>query len=127
NEDPVKAVLREIREEFGIEAAIVPLACRPRVAYDGGPGQIEPPYTLLNCRVAPDHEHVDCVYFCRVVSGYPGVPEDPRSPVIWVAPAQPAAGALDHDGPAVPFPPDVQALALEAIRLVSGRVEAGVR
>jgi 8-oxo-dGTP pyrophosphatase MutT (NUDIX family) len=120
-EDPLEATLREISEEFGIEAEALPLA--PRVEYAGGPRQIEPPYTILNCIVSDDHEHVDHVYFCRAVKGYPGVPEDPETPIFWFDAEELALGEAPLNGANVPFPPDVQALGIEAIRLAS-RVEA---
>jgi 8-oxo-dGTP pyrophosphatase MutT (NUDIX family) len=122
-EDPVEAVLREVREEFAIEAEVVPLA--PRVSYAGGPRQLEPPFTVLLCPVEPGHEHVDLVYFLRLVSGYPGRNHEPDSPIHWVDEATlrteeglPLAGEC---GPVMPFAPDVRALGLEAIRLVSAR------
>jgi 8-oxo-dGTP pyrophosphatase MutT (NUDIX family) len=116
-EDPVQATLREIREEFGIEAEVIPTA--PRVEYKGGPPQIEPPFTILNCRVGPDHEHVDMVYFCRLVSGYPGRSHDPDNPVEWVDEATLRAGEipLGGCGDEVEVAPDVRALALEALRI----------
>ena len=114
NEDPAQAVLREIEEEFGVKASILPLS--PRVPYNGGPAHIEAPHAMLDCYPAPDHGHIDCVYYCRVESGYPGVSYDPDSPIIWLDAAALEQGALPHDGADVPIPPDVQALGLEAIR-----------
>jgi len=114
NEDPVQAVLREINEEFGIVASVLPLA--QRTPFAGGPEQLEPPHAMLDCIVAPDHVHVDLCYYCRLESGYPGVPEDPASPVIWVDAETLQAGTLPRDGSPVAIPPDVQAMCLEAIR-----------
>ena len=131
-EDPVEAVLREVKEEYDVEAEVVPLA--PRVAYSGGPRQLEPPYTVLVCPVEPGHEHVDLVYFLRLTAGDPGRSHDPDSPIYWVDAVTlrtedglPLAGEC---GPVMPFAPDVRALALEAIRLLSspplGRAERGL-
>jgi 8-oxo-dGTP pyrophosphatase MutT (NUDIX family) len=114
NEDPVQAVLREVREEFGVEASVLPL--KQRVAYAGGPEQLEPPHAMLDCIVTEDHVHIDLCYYCRLESGYPGVPEDPASPIVWVDAATLEAGTLPRDGADVAIPPDVQALGLEAIR-----------
>jgi len=114
NEDPVQAVLREINEEFGVVATVLPLT--PRTPYAGGPEQLEPPHAMLDCIVAPDHVHVDLCYYCRLESGYPGVPEDPASPVTWVDAETLAAGTLARDGEHIAIAPDVQALGLEAIR-----------
>ena len=117
-EDPVQATLREVREEFDLEAEVLPLA--PRVEYEGGPAQIEPPYAVLNCLVEPDHEHIDLVYFCRLVAGYPGRSHDPANPVEWIDAAtlsRDEALPLGSCGVDIPVPPDVRSLALEAIRL----------
>ncbi|HLF70607.1 MAG TPA: NUDIX domain-containing protein, partial [Dehalococcoidia bacterium] len=81
-EDPVEAVLREIAEEFSIEAEVLPIASR--VDYNGGPRPLEPPVAVLDCWVAPDHGHVDLVYYCRVVSGYPGRSYDDDGPIRWL-------------------------------------------
>jgi 8-oxo-dGTP pyrophosphatase MutT (NUDIX family) len=124
-EDPVEAVLREVREEFALEAEVVPLA--PRVSYSSGPAQLEPPYTLLVCPVEPNHEHIDLVYFLRVTAGYPGRSHDPDTAIRWVD-----ERTLREDdglhlagecGPEMPFAPDVRALGIEAIRLVSAYEE----
>lgn len=117
NEDPVQAVLREIREEFAIEAEIIPLS--RRLSYQGGPGQMEAPFAVLDCWPEPDHGHVDMVYFCTAVSGYPGVSHDPDNPIHWFSADDLAAGSASLNGKQVAFPPDVQALAIEAIRLAA--------
>jgi 8-oxo-dGTP pyrophosphatase MutT (NUDIX family) len=114
-EDPVSATLREVREEFDIEAEII--AAGPRVSYEGGPAQIAPPYTILICHPEPGHEHVDMVYFCRALSGYPGRSHDPGNPIIWFDLPQLERGSAPYRGLDVPFPPDVRALGIEAIRL----------
>lgn len=113
-EDPVEATLREVREEFAIEAEVMRLY--PRVDYEGGPKQIDPPYTILDCWPEPDHCHVDHVYLCRLVSGYPGTSHDPDSPILWLDAEQLSAGSATVDGRDVPFAPDVLSLSLETIR-----------
>jgi ADP-ribose pyrophosphatase YjhB (NUDIX family) len=124
NEDPVQAVQREIREEFCLETEILRLA--PRVEYAGGPQQLEPPFTILTFPFPdPPHEHIDLVYFLRVTSGYPGVCHDPENPIVWFDAEALAAGEAPVRGDHVPFPPDVRALGLEAIR-VAALAGAGV-
>lgn len=113
-EDPVQAVLREVTEEFGVEVEVLSMA--PRVDYEGGPKQVTPPYVILDCWPAPDHGHVDHVYFLRCLSGYPGVSHDPDNPIHWLTEEELAQGFWAQDGVERPFPPDVQALGLEAIR-----------
>lgn len=119
NEDPVQAVLREVREEFAIEAEILPLA--RRLPYTGGPAQLEPPAAVLDCWPEPDHGHVDLVYYLRAVSGYPGQSHDPENPIFWLTAADLERGSAVTNGHEVSFPPDVQALGLEAIRLAATR------
>jgi 8-oxo-dGTP pyrophosphatase MutT (NUDIX family) len=124
-EDPLEAALRELHEEFDVVAEVLPLA--PRVEFEGGPRQIEPPFTILNCSVAPDHEHIDHVYFCRLVSGYPGRSYDPDSPVFWLDAADLERGVASNNGVEVAIPPDVQALGLAALRLAASPAAAGAR
>jgi 8-oxo-dGTP pyrophosphatase MutT (NUDIX family) len=127
NEDPVQAVLREVEEEFAVQAEVLSLG--PRVAYAGGPTQIEPPYTILTFPFPdPPHEHIDLVYFLRVLSGYPGTSYDAENPIHWFTAEELAAGSAPRSDGAdqIPFPPDVQALGLEAIRLAAD-VTAGAR
>jgi 8-oxo-dGTP pyrophosphatase MutT (NUDIX family) len=120
NEDPIQAVLREIEEEFAVKAEVLPLA--PRATYTGGPPQLEPPHAMLDCW-AVDHGHVDLVYYCRLLSGYPGRSYEPDSPIMWLDTAALAQGSIEHDSTPVALPPDVQALGIEAIRQAA-RIEA---
>lgn len=123
-ESPQEAVLREVREEFGLEAGLLRLA--PRVKYEGGPRQTEPPYTVLEYWLAPDHGHIDYVYFLRCRAGYPGISHAPESPVCWLSTETLAAGHAEHNGERLPFPPDIQALGIEAIRLAAIREDISV-
>ncbi len=123
-EDPVQAVLREVSEEFNVEAEVLKLA--PTISYTGGPGQIEPPYTVLDCWPAPDHGHIDHVYFLRCVSGYPGRSHDPDNPIHWLGVEDLERGSASQDGVDRPFPPDVQALGIAAIRVASVHAESTI-
>jgi 8-oxo-dGTP pyrophosphatase MutT (NUDIX family) len=133
NEDPVQATLREIKEEFDLEAEVFTLDAR--LDYEGGPRQIDRPYAVLDCWPEPDHGHVDLVYFCRVVSGYPGRSHDPENPIFWFALDDFQRGSASPAGETqVAFPPDVRALGIAAIRLAStaarnrpANLEAGAR
>ena len=120
DEDPVQATLREIQEEFALEAEV--LALSPRFDYSGGPVQLEAPHCLIDCW-AGDHWHVNFVYFCRLVGGYPGVSEDPENPILWLDVAALESGAAPKGDELIAFAPDVQALAIESIR-AAGRVAA---
>ena len=117
-EDPVQAVVREVREEFAIEAEVMQVA--PRVDYHGGgPKQHEPPVAVLEYEPEPEHFHIDLVYFLRAVAGYPGISHDPENPVHWLDAADLATGAWTQAGVERTLPVDVQALALEALRLAA--------
>lgn len=115
NEDPVEAVLREVSEEFAVEAEVMRLA--PEMSFDGGPRQIEPPFTVQNCVIDVGHEHIDFVYFLNLRGGYPGRSYDADSPLVWFTAAELEAGTATHDGERRPFAPDVIRLGVEAIRL----------
>jgi 8-oxo-dGTP pyrophosphatase MutT (NUDIX family) len=119
-EDPVEAVLREVEEEFALKAEPLRLVERP--SYDG-PRQIEPPYAIQNCVIAPGHQHIDLVYFLRHVSGFPGRNYDTANPIVWADAGMLASGVLYRDGEASELHADVQALGTEAIRLAE-QVEA---
>jgi len=115
DEDPVTAVLREIREETGLEAEILPLARELPFAY---PEQVQAPYTILIEDIpGPDepHKHIDFIYFCRPVNGIAAAPE-----ACWVDEAALRSNdpvELAACGVAVPVAEDVRLLALEAIRM----------
>lgn len=119
-EDPVQAVLREVAEEFNVQAEVISLA--PRVEYEGGPKQVLAPYVILDCWPAPDHGHIDHVYFLRCVAGYPGRSHDPENPIHWLDKASLEQGYWAQGGKALPFPPDVQALGIEAIRYAAAAI-----
>ena len=113
-EDPLEAAMREVREEFAVEVEVMPIT--GRVQYQGGPRQIEPPYTILDCWPEPEHCHVDHVYLFRLISGYPGLSHDPDYPILWLNAEELSSGSATVHGQDVPFAPDVLALGLETIR-----------
>lgn len=116
-EDPVTAVLREIREETGLSAEVMTRELPVEVEY---PRQLPPPETIMvediDDPIVGRHEHVDLIYFCRLRDGE-GT-EGLRDGWVWVSEETLAAGdavALD-DGVEVTLPEDVRLLALAAIR-----------
>jgi 8-oxo-dGTP pyrophosphatase MutT (NUDIX family) len=115
-EDPVEATLREVREEFDVEARIIPTATRGPI---GLLQQIEPPFAIQVCPVEPGHEHVDMVYFLECLSGFPGRSYDADNPIVWLDAAQIARGSLARNGVEVDFLPDVRDLGLEALRVAA--------
>ena len=127
-EDPQEALLREIREETGLEAHIV---SRQRPLPFDYPAQVPPPYTILvenSSEPGGPHQHIDLIYFCRSLDGEALRPPTPEDVLVWVSEAQlrrNEALPLGRCGVDVPLAEDVRLLALEAIRAVrQGLVES---
>ena len=116
-EEPVEAVLREVLEETGIAAEIIPSASP--LPFDS-PRQLPPPYTiLLEDSPGPDgpHQHIDLIYFCRPLDAA-AVDPAPDPTLRWVHESELRDGrSLDVAGCGVAarVPEDVQRLALIAI------------
>ena len=117
DEDPVTAVLREVREETGLAAEVMPREMPVEVKY---PRQLPPPETIMvediDDPVAGPHQHIDLIYFCRLRDG--DGTEGLREGWVWVSGEELAVGAsvtLD-DGRSVTLPEDVRLLGLAALR-----------
>jgi 8-oxo-dGTP pyrophosphatase MutT (NUDIX family) len=116
DEDPVQAVLREIREETGMSAEVIPSV--PVLPF-AAPGQVQPPYTILVEDIpGPDepHQHIDLIYFCRLTDG--AAPDPSTGDFHWVD----EAALHSHEpldlaacGVAAPVAEDVRLLAIKAI------------
>ena len=121
NEDPVQAVLREVREETGLEVEVVP-ALRPGEQFETV-RQIEPPRTILIEDVADEevgaHQHIDMIYFTRVESSGAVGEEHPPVPDgwCWVTAAELRDGVALRNASGEDFAPpdDVRTLGLRAI------------
>jgi ADP-ribose pyrophosphatase YjhB (NUDIX family) len=119
DEDPVSAVLREIREETGLEAEVLPLNQTYPFGY---PGQIAPPYTILlenSAEAGEPHKHMDFIYFCRPTNNASLRPPE-GAVVTWIDEDALHANRpidLPASGLSAPVNDDVRALALAAIRL----------
>jgi len=116
-EEPAEALLREIREETGVEAGI--LSAEEALGLDY-PRQLPAPYTILleNSPETPPHQHIDLIYFCRPAGEPAALRQDGRF-LTWVDEGQlerREAIPLGDGGPAAPVPDDVRLLALRAIR-----------
>jgi 8-oxo-dGTP diphosphatase len=121
DEDPVTALLREIREETGVSAEVVPAP--PHFSFDY-PGQVAPPFTILlenSSEPGAAHGHVDLIYFCRALDGQRLQPPAEEHVLVWVSEEQLRrrdAIPLARCGVDIPVAEDVRLLALEAIELV---------
>ena len=62
----MQAVLREIREETGVDAQVVPTGESFELTY---PEQVHPPLTIMvediHDPVVGCHQHIDMIYVCR--------------------------------------------------------------
>ena len=122
NEDPVQAVLRETKEETGIEAEVVPTSVILNLAY---PEQVQPPYTIMiediHDPVDGFHNHIDMIYFCRPVTATNPLGEGWQ----WVSRAALVGLRSLTNGVLPPEPPpdDVRLLGIYAIDHVSGRAD----
>lgn len=118
NEDPVQAVLREIEEESGIVAEVVPTGASFDLDY---PTHVTPPFTIMiediHDPVAGYHQHIDMIYMCRPA----GAVGPLNNGWLWVDKAALAAGTpLTNDSDAkVPPPEDVKILAAHAFDIVA--------
>jgi 8-oxo-dGTP pyrophosphatase MutT (NUDIX family) len=117
DEDPVQAVLREIREETGVVAEVIVTRAAEGFEY---PEQLPAPYTILVEDIpgpGEPHKHIDMIYFCRPVDDAEHAAVDDPT-LRWVQESELRnGGPLDVAGRGVSaaVPEDVRALALVAI------------
>jgi 8-oxo-dGTP pyrophosphatase MutT (NUDIX family) len=123
NEDMTEAVVREVLEETGITAEIVPHVALP--AFTNIP-QLPPPLAIIVADVGatahePAHQHIDMSYALRPVAGAPRVAPEEDHGFIWVS-----ADQLHRDEPLpvascgvdIAAPEDVRVIGLQAIEVV---------
>lgn len=114
SEDPVQAVVREVREETGVDAEVVSGVAMHDFA---APAQLPPPMLILVEDIADGpHQHIDMIYALRPRGSAVLSPD-----FVWVPEAQLVANdpvALAACGVDLALADDVRALALEAIRIV---------
>ncbi len=116
NEDPQEAVLREIREETGLDACPIAGDERLDVSY---PRELAAPVTIL-VEDSPEpgrpHQHTDLIYFCTIV-GEPQALRRDESHLTWVDETQLRRNEPLNagDGVSAAVPEDVRLLALRAI------------
>ena len=119
NEDPVQAVLREIEEESGLKAAVVPTTPGLDLDY---PSSVAPPFTIMiediHDLVQGYHQHIDMIYFCRLAG--PPTFNDGRQ-CVSRSKLESAAPIVGQDGAETVPPKDVRVLGLLSLNSVSSR------
>ena len=119
NEDPVQAVIREVEEESGLEAVVVPTAPRLDLGY---PEHVQPPFTIMiediHDPVQGYHQHIDMIYFCRPADE----PGEMNAGWRWIGREALRAGTpISDGGDHTEAPPeDVRVLAEHAFALIEG-------
>jgi 8-oxo-dGTP pyrophosphatase MutT (NUDIX family) len=123
DEDMAQAVVREVLEETGITAEIIPHVALP--AFTNLP-QLPPPLAIIVADVGAHaheaaHQHIDMSYALRPVAGVPRVAPEEDHGFIWVS-----AGQLRRAEPLpvvacgveIAAPEDVRVIGLQAIDAV---------
>ena len=117
NEDPVEAVIREVKEETGFDVEVLPTQQLPEIP---NLGQVLPPRTILVEDVydhkVGKHQHIDMIYFCRLDGPRPEAPDG----WIWFTQHDLETGraVTTQDGISEAPPDDVIALGIEGIQAV---------
>lgn len=124
-EEPIEALLREIREETALEAEVV---TEFREHDFTSPRQLPPPRVILVEDIGgpnPDHQHIDLIYFCRSLGPALGFTADKEMKQRWVSLQElEDCSGLELDGRLLPIADDVRVLAIEAILAVRAATPA---
>ncbi len=113
NEDPVEAVLREVKEETGLSVEVIRRDRELRFQY---PLSVASPEHVLvediDDQIYGFHQHIDFIYFCSPTNRDPPLYEG----WYWVDEAALKYGLLMDSGDRMTPPADVQELGIAAIR-----------
>ncbi len=93
-EDPVQALRREVREEVGLEIAIV--ADTVPVDNDDVRG-LPRPETILLETIEPGHFHIDLIYFGHAIGGEPHLALAEHSEQRWFSAKDLGASEISED------------------------------
>ena len=119
DEDPIQAVVREVREETGIAAEVVPHDALPAFAE---PPQLPPPLAIIVADVPQGpHQHIDMSYALRPLPGVAHTEPDGDHGFIWVSEEQlrrNEALPLASCGVDLPVAEDVRVIGLQAIAVI---------
>ena len=127
DEDPVQAVVREVLEETGIRAEIVPHT----PPYDfSNVAQLPVPISIIVADVGEGpHQHIDMAYALRPVDGAPRSVPDEDHGFVWVSETElqrndalPVASC----GVDIAVPADVREVGLRAIATVRAATPRGL-
>jgi ADP-ribose pyrophosphatase YjhB (NUDIX family) len=123
DEDPIEALLREVREEAALETEVVSDFSAHSFA---SPRQLSPPRVILleDISDGPGHQHIDLIYYLRNLGPVPGATPDKKISR-WVTANELAdRQALEFEGVELPIAEDVRLLAIDAIAVVRAADEA---
>ena len=132
DEDPIEAVLREVKEETGIDVEVVPTV---EPFGHQQPPQLPPPVTIGVYDLGPDghadeaHQHIDFVYFTRPANGASLTLPEGDEAWVWVDETTLRDNprlAVASCGAEMPIEDDVRRLALASIAATRGASATGV-
>lgn len=103
-EDPNEAAVREIKEETGLEIALIGSRMRDTTVS----GDLIPPQFINRHHFNEEHEHVDMVYFGRILGGALQAEEGTNTEFRWLS-----RDEIEHNE--IDLHPSVRAYALAAI------------
>jgi ADP-ribose pyrophosphatase YjhB (NUDIX family) len=92
DELPCDAAVREVQEESGLEVKLLATSCSM-----GTVTVLSKPECILLEQITPDHQHIDLIYFARVVGGELKVAESEAEGHRWCSPADLEAGDINED------------------------------
>tara|TARA_Y100000588_G_scaffold394015_1_gene512361 strand:+ start:413 stop:775 length:363 start_codon:yes stop_codon:yes gene_type:complete len=104
DELPDEAALREVREETNLKVELV-----GNTQQWGNVRVLHTPICVLLEDISPGHQHIDLIYFARVLSGEVCTNPDESTDFRWCD-----SHSLNHDDIA----PDIRILGLRAIKTV---------